>query len=119
MSLLKEMETLGVNVDEGLSRLMGNAALYERMLATFAKMMKQTAFSPDFDCNDYAQITEKAHAIKGTAGNLSITPVYEAYSEIVRLLRENQPKQAKKELENILPLQQEILSCIERYSNIE
>lgn len=54
--------------------------------------------SPDFDGNDYKDMIEKAHAIKGAAGNLSITPVYEAYTEIVNLLRADQPAQAREAL---------------------
>lgn len=115
MSLLEELKGLGVNIEEGMDRLMGNAALYERMLGTFVKMMQESGVQPDFDNTDYAEITEKAHAIKGASGNLSITPVYEAYSEIVRLLREDKPEQAKEILKNVLPIQDEIIQCINRH----
>ena len=59
---------------------------------------------------------ERAHAIKGTSGNLSITPVYEAYSEIMDLLRSDRPDEAKELLKKILPIQEEIVSCIEKYA---
>lgn len=58
---------------------------------------------------------EKAHAIKGTAGNLSITPVYEAYTEVVNLLRTGQPDEARPVLERVLPVQTEIVACIKKY----
>lgn len=60
--------------------------------------MRTSEMSPDFDGNDYKDMIEKAHAIKGEAGNLSITPVYEAYTEIVNLLRADQPAQAREVL---------------------
>jgi len=116
MGLLDELRTLGVNVDEGTERLMGNTSLYERMLVKFLGMMKKTPVTPDFDCNDYADVIELAHAVKGSAGNLSITPIYEAYAEVVSLLREGKPVQAKEVLENVIPVQEEILNCIEKYS---
>lgn len=115
MSLLEELNGMGVNVDEGVERLMGNSALYEKMLGSFAEMMRSAFVQPDFDISDYTEIIEKAHALKGAAGNLSITPVYEAYSEIVSLLRSNQPEQAKFVLEKIQPVQDEIIKCIERH----
>lgn len=118
MSLLTEMQDLGVNVDEGLERLMGNVSLYEKMLGSFAKMMKDTSFQPDFDLNDYSDIIEKAHTIKGTSGNLSITPIYKAYTEIVSLLRADQPQQAKTVLEAVLPIQKQIIDCIEHNSGM-
>lgn len=115
MSLFEELKDMGVNVDEGLDRLMGNASLYERMLLKFLEMMKKSLVTPDFDCNDYADVIEIAHAIKGSAGNLSITPIYEAYAEIVSLLRAGQPVQAREVLEKVQPVQEDILGCIEKY----
>lgn len=115
MDLLGELKALGVNIDEGMERMMGNTSLYERMLGKFVKMMKDLEVSPDFDENDYAGIIEKAHTIKGASGNLSVTPVYEAYTEIVDLLRSAKPQQAKEVLKNILPVQEEILACIEKH----
>lgn len=115
MSLLEELKNMGVNVDEGVDRLMGNVSLYEKMLVKFLEMMKKSPVNPDFDCNDFTDVIETAHAIKGSAGNLSITPIYEAYAEIVSLLRANQPEQAKEILKNVQSVQTDILSCIEKY----
>lgn len=111
MNLLEELSTLGVNTEEALVRMNRNVSLYERMLVKFADMMKNSIVQPDFDCNDYADIMEAAHAVKGVSGNLSITPVYEAYSEIMRLLRAGQPEQAKEVLEGVIPIQTEIINC--------
>lgn len=116
MSLMEELEALGVNTREAEARLGGNVSLYERMLVKFADMMKKSIVSPEFANEDYDEITEAAHAIKGASGNLSITPVYEAYSEIVRLLRAQQPEEAKAIMEKILPVQTKIVNCIEKYS---
>lgn len=115
MTLLEELKTLGVDIEEGMQRLLGNAGLYEKMLGKFVKMMEDLSIRPDFDSHNYDEIIEKAHTIKGTSGNLSITPVYEAYSEIVRLLREGQPEQAKEILAEVLPVQDEIVKCIEKH----
>lgn len=115
MSLLEELKTLKVDVEEGTERLMGNAALYERMLKKFSDMIKKSVISPDFDNNNYNEITEKAHALKGACGNLSITPLYKGYTEIVNLLRANEPEQAKARLKELLPVQEEIIKCIEKY----
>ena len=96
MTLLEELKTLGVNVEEGLKRLNGNEKLYTRLFGSFLK-------------------TLNANAVKGTAGNLSVTPLYETYSEILGLLRSGKPEEAKPLLEKILPVQEEIVQCIERH----
>lgn len=114
MSLLEELRELGVDVDGALKRLNNNAALYERLLGKLAQSMDSYYVSPDFDGQDYADVIERAHAMKGTTGNLSITPLYEAYSEIVRLLRAEQPEEAREKLKNTLPVQEKIMSCIGR-----
>ncbi len=115
MALLEDLKVLGVDTEEGLERMGGNSALYERMLFKFLDMMQQSSVQPDFDSNDYEEIIEKAHAIKGVSGNLSLTPIYKAYSEVVSLLRAGEPDKAKAELINVLPVQMEIIKCIEKY----
>lgn len=116
MGLLEELKELGVNVDEGLNRLGGNQALYERLLGSFLKTMETHGTTPDFDTADLTDVIEKTHAIKGTSGNLSITPMYEAYTEIVALLRAGRPEEAKEVLVKIQPVQEKIIQCIEKYS---
>ncbi len=116
MGMLEELGTLGVNIEEGTKRLMGNAALYEKMMGTFVKMMSDSTIElADFDSGDCTPLIEKTHAIKGATGNLSITPVYEAYSEIVALLRKDEPAKAKEVYEKILPVQTDIINCINKY----
>ncbi len=116
MDLIQELKDLGVNTDGGVKRMGGNASFYGRMLVKLKDMIKDSPVRMDFDCNDYEDIIEAAHAIKGASGNLEVTPIYDAYSEIVDLLRRQQPEEAKKRLEKALPVQNQIIDCIERYS---
>lgn len=116
MDLMQELKDLGMNPDEGVQRMGGNSPLYEKMLVRLKDMIKDSPVRMDFDSNDYSDIEEAAHTIKGASGNLAVTPIYEFYSEFVKLLREHQPEQAKKILQKALPVQDAIIDCIERYS---
>lgn len=117
MSLFEELKELGTDIDEGLARLGGNKALYERLLDSFIKAMETNNVEPDFDVADLETIIEKTHAIKGVAGNLSITPIYEAYTNIVALLRKGETGQARKALKDIKSVQENIIQCIKKYKN--
>ncbi len=116
MDVLEELKTLGVNVEEGLKRLNNNEKLYRRLLGSFVKAISVNYVGVDFDSADCQSAIEKTHTIKGTAGNLSITPIYEAYSQIVDLLRTGKPEEAREELEKILPVQESIIQCIEKHA---
>lgn len=115
MSLFDELRTLGVDVDGGLKRINNNEKLYTRLLGSFVKSIDSQYVPADFDEANVTEQIEKAHAIKGTAGNLSITPVYEAYTKVVDLLRSGQIEEARPILEEVLPVQTDIVSCIKNH----
>lgn len=115
MNLFEELKSLGVDVDEGLKRLSGNEAFYKRMLGSFQSMLEKTPVDPEFDANDYQAVIESTHAIKGATGNLSLTPLYKAYTDIVDLLRKDKPEEARKILVDILPVQAQIIDVINKY----
>lgn len=115
MGLCEELKELGVDIDEALRRLGGNEALYTKLLGSFVKMAGAYEVDPEFDASDVTPVIEKTHALKGTAGNLSLTPLYKAYTQIVDLLRAGQPEIARDELKKIIPVQDAILACIQKH----
>ncbi len=115
MEFFEEMKTLGVDVEEGRDRLMGNTALYERMLTKFAAMLNETPVTDDFNNDNCPEVIRNIHALKGAAGNLSIQPLYESYTEIVNLLRAGEISRARDEIRRILPVQERIAECIRKH----
>ncbi len=113
--MLDELKKLGVDTEDGIFRFMNNAELYKRMLTAFAEMVREAQVTAEFDdaCN---KEIEKIHALKGAAGNLSIKPLYDAYTQIVRLLREGNIAEAKAVITDILPIQNKIIEYIEKCS---
>ncbi len=113
--LFEELKENGVNVDEGIERVMGNAGLYRQMLFMLLDMLE--GFSPqrDFDSSNCPDVIEKVHKIKGATGNLAVQPLYHAYMKALELLRANQPEQAEAVLLEIQPVQEKIMACIEKY----
>lgn len=120
MKYLDELEALGVNVKEGLDRVMNDESLYETMLGMFVDTVKSSSIrQEDFQSDNYEELITQIHALKGITGNLSITPLFEGYKEALGLLRNEKPKEAEAVFEKILPAQSEIIACIERHGGAE
>lgn len=117
MDILEELEKLGVNTQDALERFSGNRPLYIKMVGKFPASLKGLEVMPAIEDNDIEAAITNAHTIKGVTGNLSITPLYEAYTQIVNKLRAGNVQKAKEFLEDILPVQKEIIDCIEKYIN--
>ena len=67
------------------------------------------------DYADYDALIKHVHTLKGTTGNLSITPLFEKYNEILGLLRDGNPAPAKAIMAKLLPVQEKIVDCIVKH----
>ncbi len=116
MEFMDELESLGVDVNEGLDRVMGDESLYKMMLGMFVDTIKSSPISSDdFTSGDLTELTERVHTLKGTAGNLSILPLFTRYTEMLGLLRGGQPEEAQKVFVKTLKIQNNIIDCIQRH----
>lgn len=116
MDLITELGELGVNTDEALTRFMNNTSLYVRMLGKFPAAAKGAKVTEAFQEKDYEKALAAAHTLKGVTGNLSLTPLFKAYTDIVALLREGQPEKAEALFSETIPIEEKIISCIEKHS---
>lgn len=87
MLTIEALNNFGADTEAGLSRCMGNEALYLRLAGSIVN-------EPSFDKLDTAikegnkeAAFEAAHSLKGVLGNLSITPLYLKACEISDLLK--------------------------------
>lgn len=111
---MEELEGLGVNVAEGIDRVMGDRSYYEMLLGIFVDSVQENQISlEDFAGEDLEGLEVKAHTLKGMTGNLSFSQLYDDYVELLKRLRENKPGEARAVMERILPIQQKIVACIE------
>lgn len=120
MNLIEELKSLGVDVDDGLNRVMGDNSLYEMMLGMFIDAVNEKPVNPeDFDSGNLDEVIARIHMLKGVTGNLAMTPLFTAYTNSLQLLRAGQPREAKAIFEQLLPVQSEILACIKRHMNAQ
>ena len=77
----------GANPDEGIERCMGDESFYLKMVC---RAIERGPFEKLLDVitgNNLDEAFERAHALKGVLGNLSLTPLFDLSSELTELLR--------------------------------
>ncbi|HEX5680601.1 MAG TPA: response regulator [Desulfobacterales bacterium] len=81
------------DVAEGLQRLMGNRALYRKLLANFATQYIQAAATirSALDAGDFEQAHGLVHAIKGVAGNLAAKELQVQSAALEKLVKHVDP----------------------------
>lgn len=84
---IEKLTAYGADVSEGLQRCMNNEDFYLKMVTIFLEDPNFPRLSEALDAGKLDAAFEAAHALKGTAGNLSLTPLFRALSEITELLR--------------------------------
>jgi two-component system sensor histidine kinase/response regulator len=79
----------GFDLKEGLQRLRGNQALYQKLLASFATRYATTAgeLRSALDAGDFATANGLVHDVKGLAGNLSALQLQAAAAKLEKLVK--------------------------------
>ena len=81
------LESAGIDVEDALARLMGSEALLERLLGKFLDDASFAALEAAIDAHDVQAAIDASHTLKGVAGNLSLTRVYDASARMCDLFR--------------------------------
>lgn len=115
VDIFSELKDFGVNIDEAMDRFMHNDELYKKMLLKLPSNIESQPVMSFIEKENYEQAKANAHALKGVTGNLSITPLYKAYSKAVDLFKANKPNDAKQVIREMLPIQEDIIACINKY----
>ena len=87
MITLETLNAYGADTKSGLARCMNNEAFYLRMVNMELKDQNFAKLAAAMAAGDATGAFEAAHAIKGAAGNLSLTPIFAPVAELTELLR--------------------------------
>ncbi len=77
----------GANTKEGMQRCMNNESFYLRLVRMIAEDAHFQSLYDAIEAGDLTDAFEAAHALKGSAGNLALTPISAPVNEITELLR--------------------------------
>lgn len=87
MITVETLAAYGADTQTGLSRCMNNEAFYLRLVNMELNDPNFARLQEALQSGDTRGAFEAAHALKGAAGNLSLTPIYEPVERLTELLR--------------------------------
>lgn len=108
---LENLNAYGANTHEGLARCMNDEPFYLRMVAMTLEDANFEKLRGAVAAGDTEAAFSAAHALKGAAGNVALTPLYELLCELTELLRgRTSPAEGEEELlEQILAQREKAL----------
>lgn len=87
MLTLDALRAYGANVEEGMNRCFGKEAFYFRLIGMALADANFDRLKSAVETGDGKAAFEAAHALKGSIGNLALTPIYDPVSRLTELLR--------------------------------
>lgn len=106
------LRAVGIDYDAALARFVGKRAIYEKYLTRFLEDEHAMEAAKAFREKDYEEMLEQTHALKGLAGTLGMTPLFEASSDIVKDLRSGELDALEEKLTKLLAVQERIAETI-------
>ncbi len=87
MITIAKLQELGVDTKEGLARCMNNEGFYLKMVKMGLTDAHFEALEKAIAEDNITEAYEAAHALKGSTGNLGITPLYNPLNRMTQMLR--------------------------------
>lgn len=91
---MREMpwQQYGIDYENGLRQFAGNSQIYEKYLAQYPQDTHcEDAFAA-FRRGDLAEVQKQVHALKGLAGTLGMTRLFECCSVVVKRLKDEKAR---------------------------
>ena len=87
MLTIEALKQYGADTDQGLARCLNNEAFYTRLVGMALNDANFERLRASLDAGDAKEAFEAAHALKGSIGNLALTPIFDPLSELTEKLR--------------------------------
>ncbi len=108
MVTVESLKAYGANTAEGMARCLNNEAFYLRLVGKVLADQNFERLRQAVEAKDNQAAFEACHALKGSVGNLAITPIYKPVSEMTEMLR------AGKDFSEMEALMDEIFRQLEK-----
>ena len=94
-TMITTLRAMCADPEAALRRFAGNTSLYRRFLLKFVEDSTMRGMNEALVTEDWDGMLKAAHTLKGVAGSLGLTPLYNASSEIVSVLRTGNTQAAR------------------------
>jgi len=111
MITIEDLRENGADVETGLSRCVGKEDLYLKLVNMGLGDTKFEELGTALQTDDLEQAFKICHALKGVIGNLAITPLYEALSQMTEKLRNKETADFSAMYSDILAIRTKISGC--------
>ncbi len=101
MATLESIASYGVDYDDAMDRFGGNVDLYKKLALRYLEDAHFDGCLAAMTVGDYETAYREAHSLKGVAGNLSFSQLYDVASMICKDLREGEPVAASRLLPDL------------------
>ncbi|MBR6089683.1 MAG: Hpt domain-containing protein [Anaerolineaceae bacterium] len=110
MLTLNSLKEFGADVQDGLKRCLNNEGFYLKLVNMAINDGNFDKLAAAVGAGDKKAAFEAAHALKGIAANVSLTPIYAVVSEMTELLRADQDADYQDYLDRILKLRGKLIT---------
>lgn len=110
--IIEALNGYGCDTATAMKRFLGNEELYLRFLDKFLEDPSFGGIAPAMQANDNEAYFESVHTLKGVAGNLSLTPVYELTCYMVDKYRADEIDESKAQYSTLEKLYNDVVAII-------
>ncbi|WMI82326.1 Hpt domain-containing protein [Anaerotignum sp. MB30-C6] len=89
------LKNAGIDVEKGVTRFLGDRQLFENILLTFLEDETFNKGKNALKKEDYKDLYECIHTLKGVAGNTDMTQLFRTTGVLCDYLRKNQTVEVK------------------------
>lgn len=114
--LATALSRYGIDYADAMERFGGNSELYLRLAKKYLDADNFARLVSAMEMHDFDEAYRQAHALKGVAGNLSFTKLYNLATEIALNLREGEYAAASSFLDDARDAHERVIEALAKFS---